>query len=399
MKVSVRKGDTLWYYSQLFNVPLQLIIDSNPHVIPQRLNIGQKVAIPGYTVNSYTIKKGDTFWDLATERRISVEALLLANPGFEPTALKAGQMIKIPQRVTEPIVKWKIEYDYGKLTADLRQLFEIYPFMKRNDFGKSVMGKALPELRIGRGKKKVHFNGSFHANEWTATPMIMNFVNEYLLALTNRGTIRGLYMAPFYDETTLSIVPMVNPDGVDLVINGPPSEKPHHDDVLKLNNGSADFSEWKANIRGVDLNDQFPARWYIEARRREQELAPANYPGPKPLSEPEAAAIAQLTRQRDYNMVLAFHSQGKVNYWGFLGYEPPISQTIVQEFARVSGYEPIRYVDSYAGYKDWFIQEWRRPGYTVEIGRGEKPLPFSQFGEIYQECLGIFLASLYSKTE
>lgn len=395
MKVMVRKGDTLWYYSQLFNIPLRLIIDSNPNVNSQVLNIGQNIAIPGYVTDSYSIKQGDTFWDLATEKQLSADILLLVNPNVDPQHLHAGQQIQLPKRVTGMVVNWKSEYDYGKLTADLQQLLEIYPFMRRNSIGNSVMGKALPELRIGRGDKKVHFDGSFHANEWTATPMIMRFVNEYLLALTNRGALRGLYMAPFYDETMLSIVPMVNPDGVDLVINGPPNEAPYHDMVLKINKGSSDFSGWKANIRGVDLNDQFPARWYIEARRREQEPSPANYPGPEPLSEPEASAVAELTKQSDYNWVLAFHSQGEVIYWGFLGYEPAYSQTMVKEFARVSGYEPIRYVDSYAGYKDWFIQDWKRPGFTVEIGKGEKPLPFSQFGEIYQECLGIFLASLY----
>jgi len=68
---------------------------------------------------------------------------------------------------------------------------------------------------------------------------------------------------------------------------------------------------------------------------------------------------------------------------------------IVREFARVSGYEPVRYVDSHAGYKDWFIQDWRRPGFTVELGLGVNPLPLEQFEEIYQESLGILLASLY----
>lgn len=69
--------------------------------------------------------------------------------------------------------------------------------------------------------------------------------------------------------------------------------------------------------------------------------------------------------------------------------------TIVKEFNRVSGYEPIRFVDSYAGYKDWFIQDFRQPGFTVELGQGVNPLPLEQFDEIYQESIGIFLASLY----
>ena len=89
------------------------------------------------------------------------------------------------------------------------------------------------------------------------------------------------------------------------------------------------------------------------------------------------------------------HTQGREIYWGFEGDEPYFSEKMASEYARVSGYKSIRYVDSYAGFKDWFIKEWHRPGFTVELGSGESPLPLSQFDQIYQEALGIFLASLY----
>jgi g-D-glutamyl-meso-diaminopimelate peptidase len=395
MIVTVRQGDTLWYYSRLFNVPIRLVIDSNPNTNPERLRIGEEIAVPGYLVNDYQINADDTLWTLASERRVPLDALYLLNPGIDPQNLAIGQQIQLPVRVTSPVVVGKKEYDYEALVTDIRQLLTIYPFLRQEKIGDSVMGKALPELRIGRGSKRVHLNGSFHANEWITTPVIMTFLNDYLLALTNGETIRGLTMAPFYESVSLSIVPMVDPDGVNLVINGLPEEEPYRSTVLEINNGSTDFSDWKANIRGVDLNNQFPARWEIEAERKPQQPAPRDYPGEAPLTEPEAVAIAELTGRRDFNRVLAFHTQGEVIYWGFLGLEPPESQVLVEEFARVSGYTPIRYVDSYAGYKDWFIQEWRRPGFTVELGEGVNPLPLSQFDEIYQESLGIFLASLY----
>ncbi|KOS61133.1 hypothetical protein AN161_19325 [Lysinibacillus sp. FJAT-14222] len=80
---------------------------------------------------------------------------------------------------------------------------------------------------------------------------------------------------------------------------------------------------------------------------------------------------------------------------GFENLEPPESEILVNEFSRVSGYEPIKSAGSYAGYKDWFIQDFRRPGFTVELGSGTNPLPLSQFDDIYEETLGIFLAALY----
>jgi g-D-glutamyl-meso-diaminopimelate peptidase len=68
---------------------------------------------------------------------------------------------------------------------------------------------------------------------------------------------------------------------------------------------------------------------------------------------------------------------------------------LAAEFERVSGYRGIQNIDSHAGYKDWFIQEFRKPGFTIELGLGVNPLPLSQFDEIYSEAIGIFLASLY----
>ncbi|WLD92060.1 M14 family metallopeptidase [Alkalihalobacillus sp. AL-G] len=395
MKVIIRSGDTLWYFSRLFNVTLRLVIDSNPSLNPNALAVGSRVNIPGYISELYTIKSGDTFYKVSQVRKIPLDALLLLNPDTNPTALQVGQTITVPVRIVSSVVNPKQGYTYSIMSEHLRSLNEIYPFIRQRSIGESVLGKPIPEIQIGNGPKKVHFNASFHANEWITTSVVMNFLNDYLLALTNQWAIRGLDMSPFYDGVTLSIVPMVDPDGVDLVLEGPPENEYFHDYVLELNNWSYDFSGWKANIRGVDLNNQFPAQWWVEEARKPQNPAPRDYPGEKPLSEPETIAMAELTQQEDFDWVLAFHTQGEVIYWGYEGLEPPYAETIVEEFERVSGYEPIRFVDSYAGFKDWFIQEWQRPGYTVELGEGVNPLPLSQYDEIYEETLGIMLASLY----
>jgi len=395
MNIRVRQGDTYWYYSQLFNVPLKLITDSNPNVNPNALQIGQVIKIPGFYVNFYMIQPGDSLWHISTQLRINLDKLYLLNPDIQALGLQVGQTINVPFRVENPLVREIKDYTYATMVSDIQQLLEIYPFMRSRLIGQSVMGKDLIELQIGQGDKKVHLNGSFHANEWITTPILMKTLNHYLLALTNTGDIRGLEMLPFYEMVQLSIVPMVNPDGVDLVIEGVPDEEPYLSNVLALNNGSPDFSGWKANIRGVDLNNQYPALWEQESQMKPDQPGPRDYPGEAPLTEPESIAMADLATESDFNRVLAYHTQGKEIYWGYQGLEPAESETIVNEFARVSGFLPIQYVESFAGYKDWFIQEWQRPGFTIELGSGVNPLPIEQFDEIYEENLGIFLASLY----
>ncbi len=395
MDVRIRRGDSFWYYSRLFGIPLRLILDSNRELSPVSIPAGSAVKIPGYQIQQYIIQKGDTLYKLALSRGLPLDALLLTNQQVSPENLQPGGQLAIPERITKPVVEGKREYGSRDVQRDLAALLDIYPFLRSESAGKSVLGNDITEVRAGSGSKKVHINGSFHANEWITTAIIMTFLNEYLLSLTNNTPIRGLKTLPLYEMTELSLVPMVDPDGVDLVLNGPPAQEPYRSLVRELNDGSEDFSGWKANIRGVDLNNQYPARWKVEKERKPKTPAPRDYPGEAPLTEPEAIAMADLAERRDFSRVLAFHTQGEEIYWGYLNMEPPEAETIVKEFQRVSGYKPVRFIDSYAGYKDWFIQEWKRPGYTIELGTGINPLPLGQFDEIYEESLGILLASLY----
>ncbi|BCB04808.1 M14 family metallopeptidase [Bacillus sp. KH172YL63] len=394
MKVKVRRGDSFWYYSQLFYIPVRLIVDSNPSIEAERLKIGTEVKIPGFRSEEYTIREGDSFWTLAQQRNILVDALLLLNEWVNPTDLQIGSKVLLPARVVSPLIKGKQAFDPKTLEHAMQQLREVYPFIKSRTIGESVFGNEIVEWRIGNGKRKVHFNGSFHANEWITTSILMKFINDYVLALTNGSLMRGIEAMPVYESVMISFVPMVNPDGVDLVLNGPPADQ--RKELIEINKGSADFTGWKANGRGVDLNNQYPAKWELEKERKEEKApAPRDFPGYKPLSEPEAVAMAELAEKEKFDRVLAIHTQGKEFYWGYEGMEPPESAKLAADFTRVSGYESIRYIDSYAGYKDWFVQEFKKAGFTIELGKGINPLPLSQFNEIYQDVLGIFLVAVY----
>ena len=118
---------------------------------------------------------------------------------------------------------------------------------------------------------------------------------------------------------------------------------------------------------------------------------PRDYVGRAPLTQPEARAMAMLTEEVSPDMVVALHAQGREIYWQFQNIPVPQAQRYGEEFARLSGYTlaDTPYNSSFAGYKDWFIQRFRRPGYTIEVGQGENPLPLEQFDEIYRDILGI----------
>ncbi|MFZ5824984.1 MAG: M14 family zinc carboxypeptidase [Bacillota bacterium] len=404
MTYVVRPGDSLWAIARRFGITVQELLAANPQIRdPASIQPGLRLRIPVQPGQQYVVQPGDTLWAIARRFGLSVAALQRANPGVDPLRLRVGQRLVIPSAAPPAptptpapageIVIPRENYGYDEMMTDLTRLRERYPFIQVTTIGESVMGRSIPAVRIGAGAREVHYNGSFHAHEWITTPLLMKFIEVYLRAYT-RGERIGQFDIPrLFRETSLWVVPMVNPDGVEIVQNGIRPDHPYYDLVMRALAGRP-LSVWAANIRGVDLNNQFPANWEQEARRGPPGPAPRDYAGPSPLSEPESQAMATFTRNRNFRLVAAFHSQGEVIFWGFEGYEPPETERIVQIFAEASGYTPIRYAGSSAGYKDWFEQEWRRPGFTVEVGKGVNPLPFGQFWEIWGENIGIMLAGL-----
>ena len=151
------------------------------------------------------------------------------------------------------------------------------------------------------------------------------------------------------------------------------------------------------NTRGVDLNLQFPAGWEqakkIKYAQGFNKPSPRDFVGFGPLTEPESLAVYNFTLSYNFKLVIAYHTQGQEIYWQFQNYNPPDSFYIGNKFATASGYKLAEtpYNSSFAGFKDWFIQNYNRPGYTIEAGIGKNPLPISQFDEIYQNNIGILI--------
>ena len=115
--------------------------------------------------------------------------------------------------------------------------------------------------------------------------------------------------------------------------------------------------------------------------------------GNGPLTTPESLALYNFTLFHNFRLILAYHTQGKEIYWQFQNYAPEEAEEIGKLFASVSGYKlaNVPYESGFAGYKDWFLQEYRRPGYTIEAGLGTNPLPISQFNRIYNDNIGILV--------
>ncbi|WP_099187420.1 M14 family metallopeptidase [Tepidibacter mesophilus] len=338
----------------------------------------------------YKIKRNDTLSKIAKKFNTTIKSILTANSDISLNEIKEGDIIVIPY--SSDIVNTSIDYTYDVLEKDLTDLKKIYPFLEISTCGKSILDKKLYSVKLGNGPNKVFYNASHHALEWITTPILMKFIENFSKAYSKNRIIRGYNPKDIWEQSTIYIMPMVNPDGVDLVLNGLSEDNPYYYDLIKWNNGSTDFSKnWSANNRGVDLNHNYDASW--ELSKEAESIygiygpGPTRYSGEYPESEPESKAVVEFTRSLDPRLVLAYHSQGKVIYWNYMNEAPHQAKDIGKSFSKVSGYildEPYG-ITSYSGYKDWFIKEYKRPGYTIEVGKGTNPLPISQFRKIYND--------------
>jgi g-D-glutamyl-meso-diaminopimelate peptidase len=289
-----------------------------------------------------------------------------------------------------------------KLTRAIEELLAANPHVHHATIGTSRLGRPIHALTIGHGPKQILFNASHHANEWITTLILMKFLEDCAEKFSA-------------DEFTLHFVPLVNPDGVDLVNGGigklryayKEAEKMHKIETARkrgLGFGEKLFFKkvsprelsaqkfpacWKSNICGVDLNSNYPGNWELAKKNKFSRgyTSPGarDFVGYEPLCEPESCAMVAYTTFHDIDITVSLHTQGEEIYWRYMDFEPNGAEEMARRFAAASGYklEEVPDENSHGGYRDWFISTFNRPGFTVECGLGESPLPLEQFGDMY----------------
>ena len=291
------------------------------------------------------------------------------------------------------------EFDMKMREKLINAIIEKYPFVKSGILAKSLCGRDIRYMRLGNNKSPVLFVAAFHGMEWLTSLVVLIFFEDICSAVESNTDICGVNISSFLKEQGLFIIPCLNPDGVEISLHGANAAGAYKN-LVQSAVEYENTKHWQANARGVDLNHNFNANWDNLHKMEEEALilgpAPTRYGGPEPESEPETKALVNLCRNKTFKRALAFHSQGEEIYWDYGKNTPKDSRLMANVMSIVSGYK-VSEPEGLAvggGFKDWFISELKKPGFTIEIGKGQNPLPIDDISSIYKKIEKMLILSL-----
>lgn len=219
-------------------------------------------------------------------------------------------------------------------------------------YGKSAEGRNLYAMFIGRHETPVGISqAAIHGREFVTAELSLEHIR--------RGVKKG----------GVWVLPLTNPDGALLSQIGLTTASERRRKFLLGLNGGHDFSLWKANADGVDLNVNFDARWGTGARNI-RTPAPENFIGEAPLCAPESSALAAFTGEVMPDFTVSWHTKGEEIYWRFHQsfFRAVRDKRIAKILSKTTGYPLKEAKRSAGGYKDWCVESLKIPAFTVEVG-------------------------------
>ena len=290
-------------------------------------------------------------------------------------------------------------YTYGEFQRDMAALQKnAGAALRVDEIGQTVDGNKLYDFRVGNPAAERHLLvfGGIHAREYITAQLVMRQLVQLLSDQSTNGSYENIAVRELLSNTEIHFIPMANPDGISISQLG--LEGLHTEAVretvrqIAAKDGKAltesYLRQWKSNANGVDLNRNFDALW--ESYNDHLGHASADhYKGTAPECELESKALADLTRQFQFDATLSYHTQGEVIYWNF-GQEGELknmSLLLANRVSELTGYRldgNFQALDT-AGYKDWAISKLGIPSLTIEAGHGGNPVDPAQMDAIWRE--------------
>lgn len=300
-----------------------------------------------------------------------------------------GKYFIEPKHIVYPYEAYSYEY----LVENSNDLQKMYPdIIKKSSIGKSVEGRDLILLEFGRGKKKIFVCGTHHAREYISTTYIMYAIDRYAYLYRTNGNFGEYNIKEILDNVTFCIVPMVNPDGVNLVQNGVyATQNPEYVKSMPINESPRHgFKAWKANINGVDVNWNYDKDWSIEKNKASR--GSMGFNGDMPNSEPETIAMANYVDNHVFEAYISFHTQGSIFFWADDIKNPTNINRIVRSD---TGF--LQFTETGGGiggsFFDYVYRKYGKATMTVELCKyvGNYPYPDYDFDSVWAPAKNILL--------
>ncbi|MEM3615794.1 MAG: M14 family metallopeptidase, partial [Candidatus Methanomethylicia archaeon] len=256
-------------------------------------------------------------------------------------------------------------FDWQELTKRLIKLEEKYGnILKIYSIGKSLLGREIWACEIkGDGIEEgvIMIDGGMHGSEVigvrVAYKLLETILEEYN-ELVGKGLLRNL---------SIIIIPMLNPDGVEMSKYSPPIP------IIHIKDG-------RCNANGVDLNRNFGYSWTLGGSPYYNSTT---YRGEEPESEPEVKALKNILLKRNILFYLNLHSGVKQILIPAYQENPYLNvyMEIASTLSNIYGYEIAR-GGIYGGSANWCLMGRDKPALSIIIelyGGGTRTLEVDWF--------------------
>ena len=270
--------------------------------------------------------------------------------------------------------------NYTEMMQKIECMLEKYSFLSFNSIGETILGKTIPLLSFGEGKKSVLYIGAHRATDWKISNILIKFTDDICRLIHNNSTAYGYDIVNLMSMRNICIIPMLNPDGVDYNINGIEENNPLYERVLSMNNMKSDFSEWTSNARGVELEKN-----YVCLQNNANNLTTmAGREGEWSESEPEIGGLCNYLRYNiNIKAILSLNGTVGNSFYHMNivtsgnGVANKICKILgISEFQ--DGYEAINHT---FGLGDWCLDNIGLPVFDIMIQSGKESITYPKLKE------------------
>ena len=282
------------------------------------------------------------------------------------------------------VLDYRAPLDHQRMMEYIDIMIDRYPQLSCNYIGESILGRGIPILSIGEGEKEVLYIGGQRGTDWMTSVILLRFINECCELLKGSGKVFNHNLKYLFSARKISVVPMLDPDGIDYQINGISKDNVLYDRVISSNGGSRDLSEWTGNARGVELCENYNFE-FVKRVSTCREGIQKNI-GEMPESEPETGALCNYIRYDDHiKIALDLYMFGEEICLCDGAVADGCMKNTLRILSQSCGYVSGGKEESlkYGSFGAWCAEELNIPSLTVSCGRGKQVLPVQAYFCIY----------------